>query len=206
MNTSRYLYFLLLAWVCGCQPAHEKNPPEENQPPTTATLPPSSKESKEFQKMPLLHVVQRTHQFSSKGEPDYFRLTLRGDSVTAGQVEFVITTRTGQQIYQELFSAADLEANMVYTLIQNTPPTAAERETYILNRMNEFVQDANFLTPAISQGATPDTSLVKLSTWRELQANKGTIGFKYLLGKEDGRLLVYDPKQQKAIRYGSFGG
>ncbi|WP_197088554.1 hypothetical protein [Rufibacter radiotolerans] len=153
----------------------------------------------------IQHIVQRTHHFSSPDQPDYFRLALHGDAVTSGQVEFTITTQGGQKIYEEHFPAADLEASMVYEM---KTPTASpsEREAYILKRMEEFFQPSNFISPAISEGASLPTDTNQVATWKRIQANPASIGFKYLLGKEDGRLLAYDPAEKKAVRYGSFGG
>ncbi|WP_192823560.1 hypothetical protein [Rufibacter sp. LB8] len=153
----------------------------------------------------IKHVVQRSHAFSSSDAQDFFRLELRGDSITTSTVLFTITSSQGQLLHRQTFSAADLEASLVYEM---TTPTATlpQREAYILRRMNEFVQPDRFVTPAITQSQNPDTSFVSLKDWQRLQAQPNTIGFKYTLGKEDGHLLVYDPTQKKAVRVGSFGG
>ncbi len=143
--------------------------------------------------------------FSSENRPDYFRLALHGDSITGGQVQFTITTYEGHKIYEENFSAADLEASMVYEM-RASPASTSDREAYIVKRMEEFVQPTDFVSPAIAPNSPAQTSFVNETTWRRIQSNPNSIGFKYLLGKEDGRLLVYDPEQKKVVRYGSFGG
>lgn len=125
--------------------------------------------------------------------------------MTEGTVYFTITTRDGTLIHSEAFPAADVEAAMVYEM-ETPTATVNDREAYILKRLETFVEAEDFISPAIASNAAPDTSFVSLATWKNIQALPNTIGFKYLLGKEDGHLLVYDPAQKKAVRYGSFGG
>lgn len=94
---------------------------------------------------------------------------------------------------------------MVYEM-DKPSATEQEREAYIRQRVENFVQPNDFVTPAIAPNAPAQTSFVSETAWKKIQANPNTIGFKYLLGKEDGHLLVYDPEEKKAVRYGSFGG
>ncbi|GAA4314545.1 hypothetical protein [Nibribacter koreensis] len=193
-------FVCLLSLLVACEPAAQETATNTTQSEVLETTPGGKRG-----KAPVLKIVQRTHTFSSTTQPDYFRLVLTGDSITNGKVLFTITSIDGQKIYEEQFPAADLEAAMVYEM---KTPTASrtDREAYILRRMEEFVQPDDFVTPAIPASMRADTSFVSLTTFRTIQANPSAIGFKYLLGKEDGRLLVYDPSQKKAVRYGSFGG
>ncbi len=191
-----------MAFLCSCHSSTQENTPSssENGTSTSQSGQKDVDTSREIQ-----HIVQRTHLFSSDTQPDYFRLALHGDSITGGQVLFTITTFDGRLIYEERFSAADLEASMVYEML-SSPATLSDREAYIVKRMDEFVQPSDFVSPAIAPNAPAQTSFVNETTWRRIQSNPKAIGFKYLLGKEDGRLLVYDPEQKKAVRYGRFGG
>lgn len=205
MLKTRHVLCLLVLFI-GCKQASEDtNTSTALKEKTTAAPTGETPDSKKTAQKRLLHVVQRTHHFSSAEHPDYFRLMLRGDSVVAGQVYFTITTRDGKIIHNETFPAADLEAVMVYQMKKPTA-TSRERETFILQRMEEFVQPDDFISPAIPANAQPDTAFVTLSSWNQIQDRKNAIGFKYLLGKEDGRILVFDPEKQKAVRYSSFGG
>ncbi|WP_181305691.1 hypothetical protein [Rufibacter sp. XAAS-G3-1] len=190
----------VLAFLFSCQSSSE-----ETTTSTSAGTSTSSEKDKTDTKLPVQHIVQRTHLFSSDQRPDYFRLSLHGTSISEGEVEFTITTQDGQKIYEESFPAADLEASLVYEMKTPTA-TNSEREAYIIKRMDNFVQPADFVSPAIAPNAPVQASFVNESTWKRIQANPKAIGFKYLLGKEDGRLLVYDPEKKKAVRYGSFGG
>jgi hypothetical protein len=207
MRKTLFALVALLAFASACQPSTEENTSTtvstSGSTKTTTTRTKGQKPDKKNKA--IQHIVQRTHAFSSPDQPDYFRLALHGDAVTSGQVEFTVTTHDGQKIYEEHFPAADLEASMVYEMKTPTA-SASEREAYILKRMEEFFLPANFISPAIAQGAVPPTDPSNEAAWKRIQANPGSIGFKYLLGKEDGHLLAYDPAQKKAVRYGSFGG
>ncbi|GGK65233.1 hypothetical protein ACD591_01910 [Rufibacter glacialis] len=200
----KIFWVAVLAFLFSCQ----SSPSEETTTSSSAKTSASQKngKTKPMVKLPVQHIVQRTHPFSSDQAPDYFRLALHGHSIAKGEVEFTITTQDGQEIYEENFPAADLEASMVNEVPSPTTPTVSEREAYILKRMDEFVQPTDFVAPAIAPNAPVQASFVNETTWKRIQANPKAIGFKYLLGKEDGRLLVYDPEKKKAVRYGSFGG
>lgn len=193
-------FVCLLSLLIACEPATKETTSNTNQSEVSETTPGGKKG-----RAAVLKIVQRTHTFSSTTQPDYFRLVLTGDSITTGKVKFTITSIDGQKIYEEQFPAADLEAAMVYE-IKTPTASRSDREAYILRRMEEFVQADDFVIPAISASTPADTAFVALATFKSIQANPSAIGFKYLLGKEDGRLLVYDPSQKKAVRYGSFGG
>ncbi|AMM50265.1 hypothetical protein TH61_02440 [Rufibacter sp. DG15C] len=194
-------FICLLSLLVACEPATKETTTSTSNPVEAQETTADNKKGK----IPVIKIVQRTHKFSSASQPDYFRLVLTGDSITTGNVAFTITAADGQKIYEEQFTAADLEAAMVYEMETPTAPIR-DREAYILRRMEEFVQEDDFVTPAIPATMRADTAFVSLTTFKAIQANPSATGFKYLLGKEDGRLLVYDPSQKKAIRYGSFGG
>ncbi|MBC3541233.1 hypothetical protein ACFSC6_14450 [Rufibacter sediminis] len=200
---SKITWVVVLAFLFSCQSSSS----EEATTSVSSNAPASSeKESlREESKEPVQHIVQRTHLFSSQQQPDFFRLALHGNSIAQGKVEFTITTHDGQKIYEENFPAADLEASMVYEM-QTDSPTVSEREAYIIKRMDGFVENKDFVSPAIAPNAPVQASFVNETTWNRIKANPKAIGFKYLRGKEDGRLLVYDPEQKKVVRYGSFGG
>ncbi|ALI98198.1 hypothetical protein [Rufibacter tibetensis] len=200
---SKIYWVAVLAFLFSCQSSGSEEATTSTNSSTSATL--DKGKSRQTFKEPVQHIVQRTHQFSSTQKPDYFRLALHGNSIAKGEIEFTITTQDGQTIHEENFPAADLEASMAYEM-QTPSATESEREAYIIKRMDDFVQASDFVSPAIAPNAPVQASFVNETTWKRIQSNPKAIGFKYLLGKEDGRLLVYDPEKKKAVRYGSFGG
>jgi len=153
-----------------------------------------------------LKVVRKRHEFSTPGMPDLFTLALRGNDVLSGQVDFTITDHTGQVIFHEVLSPADLEAAMVYEMTSQTPPTPAAREAYVRRRMDEFFADKNFHQPALPNTAPlPAGSPLDRSTWADISRRADTIGFQYLVGKEDRRRIAYSPLKKQVVQLGGFG-
>ncbi|QIL75769.1 hypothetical protein [Hymenobacter sp. HDW8] len=152
-----------------------------------------------------LKTVQRRHRFSSPSTDDTFRLVLRGPSLLAGEATFTITNSSGETIFREVVSAADLEASMVYEMKNNTA-TQAEREAFVRRRMDEFFTDKNFRTPAVTTKDIYQAGTIDRTTWDDLRRRPDSIGFQYLVGKEDGRRIAWSPLKQQVVRIGGFGG
>ncbi|UOR05602.1 hypothetical protein MUN82_00535 [Hymenobacter aerilatus] len=153
-----------------------------------------------------LKVVQKRHEFSTPGMPDVFRLVLRGQNVLDGQIDFTIIAHTGQVIFHEMLSAADLEAAMVYDMAGTSRPTPTAREAYVRRRMDEFFEDKNFHQPALPSAAPlPAGSPLDRNTWADMQRRADTIGFQYLVGKEDRRRIAYSPLTKQVVQLGGFG-
>ncbi len=154
-----------------------------------------------------LQQVQKLHEFSAAGKPDKFSLVLRGKSLLNGELTFTITRGTDNRvIFRETFPVADIEAAMVYEMKTPTA-TPAEREAYVRKRLQEFFADKNFVRPAISAQDTyqPGSTLDK-ATWEELRGQKESVGFMYLLGKEDRRKIAWSPMRQQVVQVASYGG
>ncbi|MBC6610631.1 hypothetical protein H8B15_06840 [Hymenobacter sp. BT507] len=153
-----------------------------------------------------LKVVQKRHDFSTPSIPDVFRLVLRGQDVLSGQIDFTITDHTGQVIFHERLSAADLEASMVYDMAGTTPPTPGAREAYVRRRMDDFFADKNFHQPALpSSTPFPAGNPLDRDTWADVQRRADAIGFQYLVGKEDRRRIAYSPLKKQVVQLGGFG-
>ncbi|GAB2454911.1 hypothetical protein GCM10011375_02570 [Hymenobacter qilianensis] len=152
-----------------------------------------------------LKTVQRRRRFSSPSTDDEFKLVLRGPSLLAGEATFTITNSSGETIFREVLSAADLEASMVYEM-KNSTATQAEREAFVRRRMDEFFADKNFRTPAVTAKDTYQAGTIDRTTWDDLRRRPDSIGFQYLVGKEDGRRIAWSPIKQQVVRIGSIGG
>ncbi|OGX91316.1 hypothetical protein [Hymenobacter coccineus] len=149
-----------------------------------------------------LRVVRQRRNFShSEGPADAFRLVFRGPSVLKGTAEFTITDPSGQVIFREMLTEPDLEAALVYELKTPTA-TPAEREAYVLRRIDQFFQPAQFQKPAVGPQATFPSSIENLdqATWADLKRRPGTIGFDYLKGKEDRQRLAWSPLKKQTVR------
>ncbi|TPG67313.1 hypothetical protein EAH73_06205 [Hymenobacter nivis] len=146
--------------------------------------------------------MRQRHNFShSEGPADAFRLVFRGPSVLKGTAEFTITDPSGQVIFREVLTEPDLEAALVYEMKTPTA-TPAEREAYVLRRIDQFFQPAQFQKPAVGPQATFPSNVENLdqATWADLKRRPGTIGFDYLKGKEDRQRIAWSPLKKQTVR------
>ena len=151
-----------------------------------------------------LRVTQLVHNFSNqdlKAQPDIFRLVFRGPSILEGMAEFTITDSAGQVIFREILTEPDLEAALVYEM-KGPTATRAERETFVLRRIDRFFLTTQFHTPAIDAKAIypPTVENLDRATWNDLRQQPGAIRFDYLKGKEDHRQIAWSPLKKQTVR------
>jgi len=151
-----------------------------------------------------LNQVQRRHAFSSAGQQDLFTLTLRGQELLKSEATFTITDASGQVIFREMLSAADLEASMVYEM-QTPTATTAQREAYLLRRMDTFFADKNFHRPALPTNATYQPGALDRTSWNALRQRPDAISFEYLVGKEDRRRIAWSQQKKQVVSLGGVG-
>lgn len=147
----------------------------------------------------------RTRIFSDPIRPDTFKLEMQGLDILKGKARFTITTAQGKRIHDEIISAPDLEASMVYEMKTPTA-TPAEREQYIKNRFNTFFAEAQFTKPAIAPHDLYDPAYGNEKAWNALKADTSAVSFNYLLGKENGKRIAWSALQKKVMTVGFFGG
>jgi hypothetical protein len=149
-----------------------------------------------------LRQVRERHNFSNpKGPADLFRLVFRGPSILEGTGEFTITDPSGQVIFREMLTEPELEAALVYEM-KNPTATRAERETFVLRRIDRFFLPAQFHSPAVTSKAPFSGGLENLdrATWNDLQKRPDAIGFEFLKGKEDRRVIAWSPLKKQTVR------
>jgi len=149
-----------------------------------------------------LRVLRQRHNFSRPaGPPDVFQLVFRGPSILDGTAEFTITDPDGQVIFREVLTRPDLEAALVYELKTPTA-TRAERETFVLRRLDRFFLPTQFKTPAVGAKAAFPTAAENLdrATWTDLQKRPDAIAFEYLKGKEDRRRIAWSPLKKQTVQ------
>ncbi|MDO7846895.1 hypothetical protein Q5H92_11045 [Hymenobacter sp. M29] len=208
----RYSWLLLMPLLAACN----SNPSAENREPgfgaadqespadTSAALPaPDTASTKAVSAVSdTLRTVRQKHNFSNpKGPADSFKLVFRGPSILEGTGEFTITDPSGQVIFREMLTEPDLEASLVYEM-KNPTATRAERETFVLRRIDRFFVPSQFHTPAIAPEADFPADLVNLerATWEDLQHRSDAIGFDYLKGKEDRQRIAWSPLTKQVVR------
>ncbi|QJX45893.1 hypothetical protein HMJ29_02650 [Hymenobacter taeanensis] len=146
-----------------------------------------------------LKVVRKRHTFSAPATPDVFTLALRGPNLLSSEATFTITTASGQVIFREELTAPDLEAALVYEM-KDATATQAEREAYVRRRMDEFFAEKNFQRPAIPAAATYQPDLADQAAWTDLRRRPDALGFHYLVGKEDHRVIAWSPLRKQVVR------
>ena len=151
-----------------------------------------------------LREVRQTHNFSQpQGPADVFRLVFRGPSILEGTAEFTITDPSGQVIFREILTEPDLEAALVYEM-KGATATRAERETFVLRRIDRFFLPSQFHTPAVERNAPApiDSFGEKLdaATWDDLRKRPDTISFEYLKGKENRQRIAWSPLKKQTVR------
>ena len=149
-----------------------------------------------------LRVARQTHNFSQpKGPADVFRLVFRGPSILEGTGEFTITDPSGQVIFREMLTEPDLEAALVYEM-KGPIATRAERETFVLRRIDRFFLPMQFHTPAVGAKAAFSEGIENLNraTWNDLRQRPDAIRFDYLKGKEDRRQIAWSSLKKQTVR------
>ncbi|HEX8329434.1 MAG TPA: hypothetical protein VF629_17995 [Hymenobacter sp.] len=146
-------------------------------------------------------VREKRHFTSNQGLPDAFQLVFRGPSILEGTGEFTITSADGDVIFREMLTEPDLEASLVYEMKTPTA-TRAERETFVLRRIDRFFVPSQFRTPAIDAKATFPTGIENLdrTAWNDLKQRPDAIGFEYLKGKEDRQRIAWSPLKKQVVR------
>lgn len=149
-----------------------------------------------------LRQVRERHNFShAEGPADVFRLVFRGPSILEGTGEFTVTNPSGQVIFREMLTEPDLEAALVYET-QGPNATRAARETFVLRRVDRFFLPSQFHAPAVSAKAPFPGGIENMdrTAWRDLQKRPDAIGFEYLKGKEDRRVIAWSPLKKQVVR------
>ena len=172
---------------------------------TAALPPPDTARTKAVSALSdTLREVRQTHNFSQpQGPADVFRLVFRGPSILEGTGEFTITDPSGQVIFREILTEPDLEAALVYEM-KGPTATRAERETFVLRRIDRFFLPSQFHTPAVERNAPApiDSFGEKLdaATWDDLRKRPDTISFEYLKGKENRQRIAWSPLKKQTVR------
>ena len=149
-----------------------------------------------------LRQARGRHNFSHPSGPtDLFRLVFRGPSILEGTGELTITDPTGQVIFREMLTEPDLEAALVYEM-KGTTASRAERETFVLRRIDRFFLPTQFHTPAVAAKAPFPGGIENLdrAAWSDLQKRPDAMGFEYLKGKEDQRVIAWSPLKKETVR------
>jgi DNA-binding response OmpR family regulator len=142
-------------------------------------------------------VKQVTKPFSDTAKADTFRVVLVGSKPKEMQLSFSIITYNGKKIYQKDLKATELLNN--YRENVDLKKDAAQLK-FLHEELNQFLDEENFLEPAITDAEQPDQNTVDKAFYAELKKS-GLNGFKYRLGKESQLYIAWSEKEQKVKVY-----
>ncbi|GAB3956082.1 hypothetical protein GCM10028805_44820 [Spirosoma harenae] len=130
--------------------------------------------------------------FSDNLNKDTLQVTITGETLLSGQVNFQIKNHQGKMIYWDTFPASNL--------INHTETINSESDKKIVqSHINNFFRADHFSN--ISQ-VNPDSFAVEKSikaAWNELKSTPRSRCFSYQSGKNDITYVAYSKTQQKVI-------
>ena len=153
-----------------------------------------TEEEKTNDKESILYEKEILHSFSSPVDMDSFKIYVTGQSIRDGQITFQIKTSKGQLILDEKYPS-------VYFVDYGFDKTSRTEEEYIKKRVDSFFDEKYFKQPAITADETFDEDYSDKVTWDDINSDKSSIGFIYLIGEEDGRHIAYSKKLGKVVLY-----
>lgn len=136
------------------------------------------------------------HIFSLKDKLDFFSIAIYGNSIIEGTVKFTIKDYMGNEILNEEFPAKSL---LGYYLDYDA--SIKEKEDFIRKRIADFFKEENFHDPAISEDEIFDKDYSNLKIWNDIYSDRSAIGFFYLIGEEDGRMIAFSKTLKKVVMY-----
>jgi hypothetical protein len=145
----------------------------------------------------LKEVKQVTRPFTDLSLQDTFRVVLTGEKPKEMLLSFAIISHDGKQIYKQDFKAAQILDSYKGNVDLKKE---ASQVKFMHNELNLFLDDENFLEPAIMETEEPDKNTTDLAFYKELKQS-GLNGFKYRLGKESQLYIAWSKKAQKVKVY-----
>lgn len=139
-----------------------------------------------------------SHEFSQTNKNDEFYICIKGTSILTGKVIFTITNSDRIEIYKVEFPSIEL-INPDLSLGIKAP--IKDQKLFIKNRIIEFFDKKNFISPAINKDVIFDEDYSHKESWFDIKSDKTAIGFHYLVGEEDGRSIAYSKKTKKVVLY-----
>jgi hypothetical protein len=132
-------------------------------------------------------VNQVTRPFSDLTKADTFRVVLSGSKPKDMLLTFRIIAFNGKEIYQKTLKAAELINNY-------------KASVDLKKELNLFLEEENFLEPAVVATEQPDQNTKDKLFYAELKKS-GLNGFKYRLGKDSELYIAWSEKEQKVKVY-----
>lgn len=135
--------------------------------------------------------------FSDTLLADTFKVALEGDFLKELVIKFTITAHDGKLLYEKNFKATDLINNYKSTVDLKKE---SNQMAFILNEYKLFLDDENFLEPAVTENENPDQYTPDKNFYNELKQSSLN-GFKYRTGKESNIYIAWSEQEKKVKPY-----
>lgn len=145
----------------------------------------------------LKEVKQVTRPFTDLDKQDTFRVVLTGGKPKEMLLSFSIISHEGKEIYKQEFKAAQILESYKGNVDLKKE---ASQIKFMHDELDLFLDEENFLEPAITETEEPDKNATDLAFYQELKQS-GFNGFKYRLGKARQVYIAWSAKAGKVKVY-----
>jgi len=135
--------------------------------------------------------------FSDSLVADTFIVKIVGTKLNSQKLDFKIISQKGAILYHREISSSDILNNYDATIDLKKNKNKAR---FLESEIARFLDDENFMEPAITDNETPDNNVPDTAFYEELKAS-GLNGFSYRLGKEEKIYIGWSAKENKVKIY-----
>lgn len=135
--------------------------------------------------------------FSDSTKMDTFKVSLTGNKPKEMLLTFYIISFEGKEIYQKVLKATDLLDNYKETVDLSKEKS---QRNFMTDEFNFFLDDENFLEPAVTADETPDQYTADKAFYEELKRSNLN-GFKYRISKETKVYIAWSALEKKVKIY-----
>jgi hypothetical protein len=137
------------------------------------------------------------NHFSDTIKMDTFKVVISGKKPRDMELRFSITAFNGKEIYYQILKARDLIDNYKETLDLSKEKS---QRSFIQEEFNQFLDEENFLVPAVMENEEPNKQTPDPVFFKELKDTQ-LDGFKYRVSKETNIYIAWSAKDQKVKVY-----
>lgn len=142
-------------------------------------------------------IKQVTKPFSDLEKADTFKVILTGAKPKNMLLKFSITSFEGKEIYVKEFRASELVDHYKETVDLKKE---ANQLNFIKEEFNQFLEEENFLEPAVTDSEEPGKQVPDKAFFAELKQS-GLNGFQYRTGQENKVYIAWSAKEKKVKVY-----
>lgn len=128
---------------------------------------------------------------------DTFKVVLKGQKPADMIMNFSITAHDGAKIYEKDFKATELLKNYASTLDLKKQ---AKQLEFMQQELKLFLDEENFLEPAVTENEDPDANSPDKDFYNELKRSMLN-GFKYRLSNETEVYIAWSAQKRQVLPY-----